>query len=524
MNIIRMRKILLFLMCISIFGYSQDHRKSINHEKPKIVVGIVVDQMRYDYIYRFWDDFGQDGFKRLINEGHFFRNAQFGYVPTYTGPGHASIYTGTTPSSHGIIANSWYDKSSGKNMYCAQDDEMRTIGDTSSSGNMSPHNMLTTTFADELKLFHDGKVIGISLKDRGAILPAGHSADAAYWMNNDGKWISSSYYMDKLPDWLLKINKNNPAANYMEGKIWRVKNEFTHNLNEMYLISGGSAIKTTPLGNTILKDLAIEILKEERLGKRNTTDILTISFSSTDYIGHKYGPHAGEIKDTYIKLDRDIAQLLQVIDSEIGFENTILFLTADHGVVSEPNELLERNIPAGYFESSIMIESLKSHLDQNFGRQDWIKNYSNNNLYLNHDIINTHNLSLQKIQQVCADFLLNFDGVKNTFTSTQMHNNEYQNSFYSLIQRGYNQKRSGDVIIVLQTGWISIYWEKGGTTHGSSYSYDTHVPLIFWGGKILHGKTDRLINIRDIAPTISMILGTSFPNGCTGNPIVEITE
>lgn len=496
---------------------------SFSQEKPKLVVGIVVDQMRYDYIYRFWDDFSDNGFKKLINEGHFFRNAQFGYVPTFTGPGHASIYTGTTPSVHGIISNDWYDKTSGKYLYCSQDDEMTTIGDTSSAGKMSPHNMLTSTFSDELKLFNDGKVIGISLKDRGAILPAGHSGDAAYWMDGNGNWISSSYYMTTLPEWLQAENDKDKVIKYMSG-IWKVKNEFTHNLDTLIKINGRGAIKETPFGNTILNDLAIRILKEEKLGKNKTTDCLFISYSSTDYIGHQYGPHAAELVDTYIRLDKDIAQLLKSIDSKVGFENVVVFLTADHGVVSEPKELLERKIPAGYFESSMMIDGLKLHLAQKFGEGELVKNYSNNQLFLNHALITEKELELEKVQQICANFLLNIDGVKNTFTAKQMHNNEYQNSFHSLIQRGYNQKRSGDVMVALQTGWISKYWENGGTTHGSSYSYDTHVPLIFWGGNIPKGQTDRKVNIRDIAPSISTILGTAYPNGCTGNPLPEVTE
>ena len=303
-------------------------------ERPKLIVGIVVDQMRYDYIYRFWDDFSNDGFKKLINEGHFFRNCQFGYVPTYTGPGHASIYTGTTPSVHGIVANDWYDKKSGKHIYCAGDGDMHTICNCeennidvqSEDGKMSPHHMATTTFGDELKLFNENsKVFGISLKDRGAILPAGHSADGAYWMDSEGKWITSSFYMQALPNYIQNINETNPAQNYLKG-MWEVKGLFNHNLIDKYNLKGASAIKNTPFGNTILKELALEIIEKEDLGQRKETDVLTISFSSTDYIGHEFGPHAPEIKDTYTRLDKDIAEILKIIDSKIGSENVLLFL------------------------------------------------------------------------------------------------------------------------------------------------------------------------------------------------------
>ena len=527
-----MKKILILL--ITTFTTIQ----VFSQQKPKLVVGIVVDQMRYDYIYRFWEDFSDDGFKKLINEGHFFRNCQFGYVPTYTGPGHATIYTGTTPSVHGIVANDWYDKKTGKHIYCAGDGDMHTICSCednnidvqSEDGKMSPHHMSTTTFADELKLFNkNSKVFGISLKDRGAILPAGHSANGAYWLDSEGKWITSSYYMQELPNYMQKLNDNNPSYRYLKG-MWEVQGLFSHNLQAKYDLKGGSAIKNTPFGNTILKDLALEILEKESLGLRGSTDVLTISFSSTDYIGHEFGPHAPEIKDTYIRLDKDIAEILKTLNNKIGAENTIVFITADHGVVSEPSELLERNIPAGYFDQKEMIAELRYHLQNKYkipaliSPNEYILNYSNNNLFLNHDVISNLAISLEDIQKECANFLLKYEWVKNTYTATQLHENEYSNSFHSLIQRGYNQKRSGDVIVNLQTGWLKSHWESGGTTHGSSYSYDTHVPLIFWGGAMPQGKTGRKVNIRDIAPTISTILGTAYPNGCTGNPLLEVTE
>ena len=514
--------------------------QSFSQEKPKLIIGIVVDQMRFDYIYRFWNEFSENGFKKLVNEGHFYRNCQFGYVPTYTGPGHASIYTGTTPSVHGIVANDWYDKKSGKHIYCAGDGDMHTICNCeennidvqSEDGKMSPQHMLTTTFADELKLFNkDSKVFGVSLKDRGAILPAGHSANGAYWMDGEGKWITSSFYMQSLPDYIESINNNNTVEKYLMN-TWEVNGKFKHELANQYSQKGGSTIKNTPFGNTILKDLALEIIENESLGQRMHTDVLTISFSSTDYIGHQFGPHAPEIKDTYIRLDNDIAEILETINRKVGYENTVVFITADHGVVSEPSELIERNIPAGYFDQQVMMSELSEYLLNLYSSSilkndttNFIINYSNNNLFLNHKYIaNNLNISIEEIQKKCATFLLKYKWVKNTYTASQLHENEYSNSFHSLVQRGYNQKRSGDVIVSLQTGWLKTHWESGGTTHGSSYSYDTHVPLIFWGGNIPKGKTDRKVNIRDIAPTISMILGTAYPNGCTGNPLTEITE
>jgi predicted AlkP superfamily pyrophosphatase or phosphodiesterase len=498
-------------------------------EKPKLVVGIVVDQMRYDYIYRFWNQFQDDGFKKLVNEGYFCRNTHYNYTPTYTGPGHASIFTGTTPSVHGIIGNNWYNKADGLSVYCAGDGNSTTVCDCdnhvdveSSAGKMSPHRMLTTTFSDELKLFSpESKVFGISIKDRGAILPAGHTANGAFWMGRSGEWISSSYYYEQLPEWLLQFQQDKPATSYFKG-AWKGKG-FGYPMDSLLASKGPSSVKSTPQGNTYLKDLAIELMKGEDLGKDKVTDVLTISFSSTDYIGHQFGPHAQELVDTYIKLDKEIVEILNYINSTVGKENALVFLTSDHGVVSVPNELKKRKIPAGYFNASDLTAQLNTHLSNRFGEGNWALKYSNQQFFLNRKLIEDNKLSHQEVQQVAADYLLNVDGVQYTYTAHQLHNNEYQNSFHSLIQKGFNQKRSGDVVIALNSGWIE--WNSPtGTTHGSCFSYDTHVPLLFWGKGIKHGLTDEYISICDIAPTVSTLLGISFPNGCTGNPIRSITE
>lgn len=517
-----MKKNILFLFVV-IWGMTHAQ------EKPKLVVGIVVDQMRYDYIYRFWNQFDEGGFKKLVNEGFFLRNTHYNYTPTYTGPGHASIFTGTTPSVHGIIGNNWYNKEKGISVYCAGDGNSTTVCDCenhkdvqSNAGKMSPHRMLTTTFSDELKLFSsESKVFGVSIKDRGAILPAGHTANGAFWMGNNGEWISSSYYYDQLPEWLLEFQQKKPASSYFKG-AWKGKT-FDYPMDSLLESKGPSAIKSTPLGNSYLKDLAIELIKAEKLGEDIITDVLTLSFSSTDYIGHQFGPHAEELVDTYIQLDKDIADLLKYINSSVGSENAIVFLTADHGVVSVPNELKARKIPAGYFDSSKLLIDVNTYLSQRLGEGNWALKYSNQQFFLNRKLIDEKELSQQEVQQIAADYLIKIEGVQNTFTAHQLHHNEYQNSFHSLIQKGFNQKRSGDVVIALNSAWIE--WNSPtGTTHGSCFSYDTHVPLLFWGKNIPQGLSDEAISISDIAPTVSTLLGISFPNGCIGKPIRSITE
>ncbi|MEC8273903.1 MAG: alkaline phosphatase family protein [Bacteroidota bacterium] len=517
-----MKKIILVL-CVMFWGISQAQ------EKPKLVVGIVVDQMRYDYVYRFWNQFGDNGFKKLVNEGYFLRNTHYNYTPTYTGPGHASIFTGTTPSVHGIIGNNWYNKADVLSVYCAGDGNSTTVCDCdnhidveSTAGKMSPHRMLTTTFSDELKLFSpQSKVFGISIKDRGAILPAGHTANGAFWMGKSGEWISSSYYYEQLPEWLIEFQQKKPATSYFKG-AWKGRG-FGYPMDSLLASKGPASVKSTPQGNTYLKDLAIELIKSEELGKDNITDVLTLSFSSTDYIGHQFGPHAQELVDTYIKLDKDIAEILKHINSTVGQENALIFLTADHGVVSVPNELKARKIPAGYFDASNLTTELNNHLSKRYGNNVWVLKYSNQQFFLNRNLIEEQKLSHQEVQQLAADYLIGVEGVQYTFTAHQLHHNEYQNSFYSLIQKGFNQKRSGDVVIALNSGWIE--WNSPtGTTHGSCFSYDTHVPLLFWGKGIQQGVSDEYISICDIAPTVSTLLGISFPNGCTGQPIRSITE
>jgi predicted AlkP superfamily pyrophosphatase or phosphodiesterase len=392
-----------FLFCFSFLAIAQQ-------QKPKLVVGIVIDQMRYDYLDRYWNKFGNDGFKKIINNGFNCKNTHYNYMPTYTGPGHASIYTGTTPENHGIIANDWYNKRDKKMMYCAEDTTVKTIGSTSKDGLMSPKNMITTTITDQLKLNTNfkGKVIGISLKDRGAILPAGHKADAAYWFEgkNTGKWISSSYYFNELPKWVQEVNKKNSANTYLS-KPWNTllpiaeytasiadnnpyegvfegekTPTFPHNLpalrdsNENY-----SLIKNTPFGNNITTEMALAAIIGEKLGEDEITDFLALSYSSPDYIGHQFGPMSVEVEDNYLRLDQDIAQLLTYLESKFGKDEVLIFITADHGAVDVPQFLIDNHIPAGYFDKKKMATDLKAFCITKWN-VDLIENISNGNVFL----------------------------------------------------------------------------------------------------------------------------------------------
>ncbi|MGQ0827363.1 MAG: alkaline phosphatase PafA [Bacteroidota bacterium] len=512
--------------------------------KPKLVVGIVVDQMRYDYIYRYWNKFGNEGFKRLVNEGFFCKNTNYNYVPTYTGPGHAAIYTGTTPAVNGIISNSWYDKNSGKNVYCAGDNAVSGVGTTASEGNRSPVNMLSTVITDELRISSNmrSKVIGIALKDRSAILPAGHTANAAYWYDGSlGHFISSTYYMNNLPVWVQEFNKKELAKKYLS-QPWNTllpidmyteslpddnkyeyiakgetKPVFPHNLPELMKDNGGlNMIRSTPFGNSLTKDFAIEVIKNENLGKTEITDFLAISFSSPDYIGHAYGPNSVEQEDDFIRFDKDLAELLKFLDTQLGKGNVLFFLTADHAAPEVPSYLMDLKIPAGYVNEGEMEDLLKQHLNKIYG-DTLVLSYSNQQVFLNHKIITDKKLVVQQVEATAAAFLLTQKNVSEVVTATALNNTQFTEGSRYLMQMGFNAKRSGDVLVNYLPAYVD--YSPTGTTHGSPYSYDTHVPLIFYGWNIKPGSSAEEVNITDIAPTLSIMLNIPFPNGCTGKPI-----
>lgn len=519
-------------------------------QSPKLVVGIIVDQMRYDYLTRFWGHYGEGGFKRLVNDGFNCKNHHFNYAPTKTGPGHASVYTGTTPATHGIISNDWYDKVEDKEVYCASDDSQTSVGTPSGAGKMSPHRMLTTTITDELRLFtqQKGKVIAVALKDRGAILPGGHSANAAYWFEggDSGQWISSTYYMQDLPQWVKDFNTSDRVEAYK--KPWTTLKDmalyqesgsdnnayeglfedettptFPHNTpNLLAKDRDFEILKYTPYGNTITLDFALEALQNESLGTDAITDFLAISFSSTDYIGHKFGVNSKEIQDTYLRLDLDMERLLNQLDQKVGVGQYTVFLTADHGAIDVPAYLKDQKIPAGYLDVEAMQKKFLEFVKYQYGTTDMIKHFSASQVFLDHKIIANLDMDLQKVQEEIAQELLDYEGVNETYTAYQLWQNEYSSGVPYLLQNGWNQKRSGDVLLVKQPGYVE--YRPTGSTHGSPLAYDTHVPLLLFGKGIKNGSTVNRTEIPDIAPTISALLGIAFPNGATGEPIAEVLD
>ena len=534
----------IFLLILAIFNLPA-FSQTTKSEKPKLVVGIVVDQMRNDYIERFWNHYSEDGFKRLVNNGYRFKNAHFNYVPTYTGPGHASIYTGTTPATHGIIGNNWYDKTIDASVYCAGDTSVQPIGTMDKAGMMSPHRMTVTTIADENRLATQmrGKTIGVALKDRGAILPAGHTANAAYWFHgmDEGQWISSSFYMDSLPQWVVEFNNSGKAASYF--KTWNTlypietyvesgtdmnKFEggfkgketatFPYNLQELRAHNNNfELLKAVAFGNDLTTDFAIAAIEGEKLGQNNDTDFLTLSYSSTDYVGHNFGVNSKEVQDTYLRLDKNIAELLQYLDKTVGKDQYIVFLTADHAAVDVPAYLDSLKIPAGYFDSRSFRNKIDSLVQKEYGNKNLIKNISNNQLFFNYELLHEMNINIDSFQQKLSNYILMQDNIHRVYTRQQIVNGAYTKGMDELINNGFNHKRSGDLIYVLDPSFIS--YSRTGSTHGSSFMYDTHVPMLFYGKGVKSGSSSRRSEIVDIAPTIAVMLGISFPSGTTGEPL-----
>ena len=520
-------------------------------KKPKLVIGIVIDQMRYDYLTRFADRYSKDGFNRILKNGFSLENAHYNFIPTYTAVGHASIYAGTPPSNHGIISNNWYDKVLKKSIYCVDDANYKTIGNDGIVGQKSPHRLYTTTVADQLQLAQNmqGKTIGIAIKDRSAILPVGHTANAAYWYDagNKNQWITSSFYMEELPDWVKAFNSNNKADAYLN-ETWETlydiktysqsradnniyennlngqeKPVFPKNLEKLRVQNDNfSLIKTIPAGNTYTVDFAKAVIKGEQLGKSEFTDFLAVSFSSTDYVGHRYGVASVETEDTYLRLDKDLAHFFNFLDTEVGKENYTLFLTADHAAVHVPSYLQSLKIPAHYISTAKLKKFLSDITQKYFNSKELIENVSNYQIFLNQEKIEALGFNKNTVAQRLADEVLSFDKIYKAVTAETLQTTNFTEGIMHSLQQGYNPKFSGDVLMIPYPATLN--YSRKGTSHGSGYSYDTHVPVIFYGNGIKKGASKKTYKIIDIAPTISNLLKIESPNGTSGNIIDEVLK
>jgi predicted AlkP superfamily pyrophosphatase or phosphodiesterase len=522
--------------------------------RPKLVVGIVVDQMRWDYLYRYYARYQNNGFKRLLSEGFTCENTQVDYIPTFTAPGHTCIYTGSVPALHGIAGNDFTIQATGKSMYCTEDTTVQTVGSTSKAGQMSPRNLLTTTVTDELRLATNfqSKVIGIALKDRGGILPVGHTANAAYWFDDkSGNWITSTYYMKELPQWVKDFNDQKIAETYLkndwtplypintylqstaddskyEGKF-KGADSPTLPVKTSALYKGNlGLIRSTPYGNTMTMDLAVAAINGEQLGQHPVTDFLAVSFSSTDYIGHQFGINAVEIEDTYLRLDRDIANFLTYLDAKLGKGNYTVFLTADHGAAHNTAFLDDHGIPADVWDDAATLKDMNKFLAEKYKAEKLILNLGNYQVNLNYAAIKKEKLSEQAIKDDCIAYLQKLPYVAFAIDMEKAQTANIPQELRTRIINGYNIKNSGVIQIILNPGWFTGHSAGDGgptgTTHGTWNPYDNHIPLVFMGWGIPHGHLTRETHMTDIAPTVAALLHIQAPNGSIGQPISEVLK
>jgi predicted AlkP superfamily pyrophosphatase or phosphodiesterase len=535
------------IFCTVLFLFSSVFIKAQDIQRPKLVVGIVVDQMRWDYLYRYYARYdAKGGFKRILKNGFTCENTMIPYTPTVTASGHSCIYTGTVPAISGITGNAWWDRQQMRTVYCTEDKSVNTVGSTTSLGKMSPKNLLVTTICDELRLAtnFESKVIGISLKDRGGILAAGHSANAAYWYDNtNGNWITSTYYMNQLPQWVTAFNESKtvdkyyqqgwnllyPAETYLQStadeKSYQSKPHGTKFPYDLLKNVGKdySKITVTPMGNTLTTEFAKAAVNAEQLGADNITDFLAISYSSPDYIGHAFGPNSIESEDGFLRFDKELGGLLDFLDKKIGKNQYIVFLTADHGVAHIPEFMLENKIPAGRVFMNKIVEQLNKTLKEKYGISKIIVSDDNYQLHLGHPSLDSAKLDKKEITRWIVEKLSADSGIARVFALDDLNKIPLPSTIRELLNNGFYPPRNGDIQYILKPGFIDAY-SNTGTTHGLWNPYDTHIPLLWYGWGIKQGKSNREMYMTDIAPTLAALLRIQMPNGCVGKPIGEVMK
>lgn len=526
--------------------------KSTNIPRPKLVVGIMVDQMRWDYLYRYYERYSAGGFRRMLTEGFSCENTKIDYMPSVTGVGHTTVYTGSVPAIHGIAGNDWIIQATGKPMYCAADSTVSTVGSSNAAaGKMSPRNMLVTSVTDELRLATNfrSKVIAIAAKDRGSILPGGHTANAAYWYDgSSGNWITSTYYMQSLPSWVTRFNEQKLPEKYLkqdwntlypintyvqstkddspyEGKFSGTASPtFPVKTSEM-MKNGLGMVTGTPYGSSLTLDLARAAVENEALGADANTDFLALSISSPDYIGHQFGPNSVEVEDTYLRLDRDLAAFFSYLDTKVGKGNYTVFLTADHAVQHNAGFMVDNKIPAGVFATSAQLINLNSLLEKEFKAKNIVKSFSNYQVSLNYAVINDNKLKEMEIKALVMDFLEKQEGVAFVVDIDKASSATIPQIMRESIINGYNRERSGVIQIVLKPAWYSGSSARAtGATHGTINPADTRIPLLFMGWGIKQGKSYKAYQMTDISPTISSLLRIQEPNGNIGSAISEVLK
>ena len=521
-------------------------------DKPKLVIGIIVEQLRYDQLEKMRNRFAENGIRKLLNEGTYFQNASFQYMLTQAAPAHATIATGAEPSVHGITSDYWYVPLREELVYSTSDNTVSPVGGSYEKGLHSPVNLQSSTFADELKMSTNrkAKVFSVGLKENPVIFSGGHASDGAFWYDDvTGTWMSSTYYIDSLPGWVSDFNAmkypevflTNPWTLLKPREIYadclpdtniyemgfNGKNYFPYDLDKISSRSRSklghdySLLREIPMGNTFTTDFAIKLIEKEGLGKDDITDFLSMCYTATDYIGHRFGPSSLEMADAILRLDSDIEKFLKYVNDSIGKRNVLLFFTSAHGISEIPGVLESNRIPSGYFRQNQALQLLRSYLNAVYGEGSWVKGYSDKQIFLNRTLIEDAKLSLDDVQKKVSRFLVQFTGVATAYPYSAFEMNDYSSGNLKKIVNNFNPQRSGDVIVTLNSGWV----EKDDnyvTNHNSHYEYDSHVPLIWYGWAVNRASITRKVNMTDIAATLSSLCRVPVPNGCTGEPMFEL--
>ncbi len=496
----------------------------------RLVLLIAVDQFRYDYLTRFKSEYS-GGLHRLLTEGAVFTNAFLDHYPTVTAVGHSTMMSGATPSVSGIIGNDWYDRGLGHSVTSVDDPDTTMLGGAGGPG-ASPHRMLVDTVGDEVKGTSRAapgspeapKVFGLSLKDRAAVLPAGHSADAAFWLDTrTGTFVTSSYYRPDLPAWATAFNAGKPADAFA-GKVWTYLDPSSgagHTLPPLGTALY-PAIYASPFGNELLASFAATAVEAERLGQRGVTDVLTVSFSSNDAVGHTYGPDSPEVRDIAVRTDRVIGQFLARVDALVGADHTLVILTADHGVAPLPEVLKARRLPGGRYNADDLFPAIEAALTARYGAADarWIVYTAGTSPYLNYALVAEKKLDIVEVRKVAAAAAAACPHVARVYTRDQILAGQVPPDIIGRrIARSENLSRSGDLEIVLEPYWMRA---SSGTTHGTPYAYDAHIPLVFMGPGIRAGHYDETVALNDLAPTVATMIGVETPGGSQGRVLHEM--
>ncbi|HMD50665.1 MAG TPA: alkaline phosphatase family protein [Bryobacteraceae bacterium] len=495
-------------------------------QRPKLLVAVVIDQFRYDYLQRFRGDY-TSGLKRLLEQGAVFHNAHLIHAATVTAVGHSTFLSGAPPSISGIIANEWYDRASHQSVTSVFDPKSKMVGGVPGSPGSSPRRLLVSTVGDELKMHGvESKIIGVSIKDRGAILPVGHMAEGAYWYDNDSNhWVTSTYYQAELPDWVQKLNGERVYQKYL-GANWLPFDAPNDSAKPFCSMTAGSDIRycggleATPWGNEMIEQFAERAVMNEKLGSHSGTDILAVSFSSNDYVGHAVGPDDPAVRDISIRTDRLLGKLLDFLDAQVGKGNTLLVLTADHGVAPVPEVNEARKMPGGRLSDARLAQDMTDALTKRFGPGKWLLPGPATTPYLNLELIQSHRLDPAEVERVAAHAAASEEHIARVYTRQEILSGEVQrDDIGRAVSLSFYGPRSSDLVILQEPYYL---FDATGTTHGTPYDYDNHIPVIFFGAGVKAGAYYQTIAMNDIAPTLAAMFGVEAPSGSIGRVLTEI--